>query len=394
MAGANFGVVPSGVTGVSFGPTGAEYVADSCEIVAPDAAIACTSPPGVGRNLRARVTIGGQTSGLSDPSGGSLNYAAPSLETLDPADLPSTTGGRVTLSGSDFGHAHASRSSNGVAVTWGGIPLSIVALEATYVAVTVPPSLPSPSRLIFSHVVLTSRGAEHHRVESEPLDVSYAPPSISSATVERHRMAANDASLWQLLLHIQGANFGSVPPPSGGAKVGRSLLVNDVLSWTDTGIRVWSPVFDEANVSVVVDSSRSTERRLLHWRCGAGCSLAMLGNGVCEDPCNVRGCGFDDGDCVVCAQGLPVLHGRDDLFVAESAVVGQALASRFGSPELTLECPGEGSDRPVFTVVSVTAPSCGGLGATDAFAVHASSGRLHVAASLNREACARYKVRE
>ena len=90
--------------------------------------------------------------------------------------MPATVGGSITLTGSEMGWAHAQHYTNGVTATWGGRKLSLESVDASGAVYHVPDSLASPSELVFSHVALTTAGAMHHLVSSNPVPIACVPP--------------------------------------------------------------------------------------------------------------------------------------------------------------------------------------------------------------------------
>jgi hypothetical protein len=87
---------------VTYGKTGVEYRANSCQQMTDHLVIACLTAPGTGNNHKWIVRIGEQTSKTSDSLTG---YAAPALNTItgDGSSDASTLGGQnIRISGTNF----------------------------------------------------------------------------------------------------------------------------------------------------------------------------------------------------------------------------------------------------------------------------------------------------
>ena len=164
---------------------GAERVATECEIVNADTSLACTAPPGAGRGLRVRVTVGGQRSAPSDALGtGTLDYARPRLDAPAEADAPPTRGGTLLLSGAELG---GGLGPGGIEARWANARLDILAVGEAWLEVAVPSGLPSPATLAVAHVVRAPSRQEVQRVHSAAVAVAYASPRLSCRRSRRAR---------------------------------------------------------------------------------------------------------------------------------------------------------------------------------------------------------------
>ena len=180
------------------------FEATRCAIVAEHQTIRCAFPPGGGRELPVRVSIGGQRSAPTAASA-TVSYAAPTITRVAP-NLTATDEDAVTLTGANLGVGTL------LAVQWdgGGAPLPIVApSDGASIVVRSPPGTGRDHTLVAVHMLGTPFAQR-----SAPASVHYAPPRI-------HDVARRgDAAAGRLALFVLGENFGSTP----GAVVDASEL--------------------------------------------------------------------------------------------------------------------------------------------------------------------------
>jgi len=120
LHGANLGVSTLTLDRVSWGPTGSEFVAQNCIVVAPHASVRCITAEGVGRGLRIDVVVDQVESAAPR-----TKYRAPSISSISSPIRPngfSTRGGEdFVIVGSDFGNAtlpsHRGRSLQSIAAS-------------------------------------------------------------------------------------------------------------------------------------------------------------------------------------------------------------------------------------------------------------------------------------
>ena len=106
-----------------------------CVVSVAHSELECVTPPGVGREYRLRVAIGGQLS--EHPSNQTVSYRTPSLERVSGEGAegsPTEGGARVLLSGSSFGPGLLVDASVGISQLHGslGAPDSITAVALKY----------------------------------------------------------------------------------------------------------------------------------------------------------------------------------------------------------------------------------------------------------------------
>ena len=180
------------------------FEATRCAIVAEPQTIRCAFPPGGGRELPVRVSIGGQRSA---PTAASATVRTPRVTIARVApNLTATDEDAVTLTGANLGVGAL------LAVQWDGVgaPLPIVApSDGASIVVRSPPGTGRDHTLVAVHMLGTPFAQR-----SAPASVHYAPPRI-------HDVARRgDAAAGRLALFVLGENFGSTP----GAVVDASEL--------------------------------------------------------------------------------------------------------------------------------------------------------------------------
>ena len=110
IQGAYFGAIGSNdIKSVSYGAMGRTYVARNCAVLSnipsTEARMQCSTVPGVGRNLRFLVNIGGQESAIVNTkrSAATLSYADPVIKWITPAVSDTADAITVTIKGANFG---------------------------------------------------------------------------------------------------------------------------------------------------------------------------------------------------------------------------------------------------------------------------------------------------
>ena len=134
--GANFGVREDRIDSVTFGPTGNELTATGCVIAEPDVRLVCKTPAGVGRQMRWRVRIGGQTSALTATKY-ATSYSPPRLLEVRPNAGVPTEGGAITVVGDELAPDFFRRNPKALQLAWGNARLDIVTVDATRIVATV-----------------------------------------------------------------------------------------------------------------------------------------------------------------------------------------------------------------------------------------------------------------
>ena len=121
ILGSNFGPVSHTDVSVVYGPPSNRnlYTALSCTVLS-QTQIQCQTVPGVGIDLKWKVTVGGQTTGLSATAS---TYIAPVISNLTgnaalEAGSPTSGGTSITISGSNFGPKDG-EVDGGLVVTYG-----------------------------------------------------------------------------------------------------------------------------------------------------------------------------------------------------------------------------------------------------------------------------------
>eukprot|EP00946_MAST-07B_sp_MAST-7B-sp1_P005000 g5000.t1 len=110
IQGAYFGAIGSNdIKSVSYGKMGRTYLAENCAVVSnipsTEARMQCITAPGVGRDLRFMINIGGQESAIvsTDRSAATLSYADPEIHSISPAKANTADTITVKISGVNFG---------------------------------------------------------------------------------------------------------------------------------------------------------------------------------------------------------------------------------------------------------------------------------------------------
>src|SRR5688572_11497893 len=83
---------------VTYGPTGLEYTAVGCQVLA-DAVISCLTAQGVGQQHRWIVTVEGQTSDISTAT---TSYALPRILSAQPLTGVTNGGTIITINGKNL----------------------------------------------------------------------------------------------------------------------------------------------------------------------------------------------------------------------------------------------------------------------------------------------------
>ncbi len=194
------------VDAVWYGGAGARFDLTNCSIAVPHVQLACRSAPGVGIDYHLQVSVMYQP---SDPSVDALTYRAPTLLSVSPA-VVDTTGGVVTLNGTDFGAATVTilAESNGVALS------SAVTMVTPHRAVRV--RLEEAVGVSTFSVRLVVAGQA-----SNPLPVAVAPPELDSVdlfdpntlapavkAVDPCFLLIADPAV-DAVVQVQGRNFGA-----------------------------------------------------------------------------------------------------------------------------------------------------------------------------------------
>jgi hypothetical protein len=102
LKGTNFG--PLGkrlIDEITFGPQGNQYKLKECSVTWLSREIVCSTPPGIGKDLRFIVNIAGQQSLLSSTAA-TLSFASPNIETTSDTTID-TNGQTIEFVGSNFG---------------------------------------------------------------------------------------------------------------------------------------------------------------------------------------------------------------------------------------------------------------------------------------------------
>lgn len=243
---------------VTYGPSGAEYVA-SCNVSVPHSVITCLTAPGTGRKNYWIVSVGSQVSDLSPTS---TSYAAPTITSISPSRGPTNGGGIATIVGVNFGLANP---SSRLTVLLNNLarpdpsPSQWAAWRAARLAgsfASVVPAVDAWLNLLHNApIISTSRGASNESVTvaippgyGSAADVivivdgvpsagttffSYDPPVITNLAPDRTNLSIPGT----LHVWIDGSSMCS-----GTGGCGRVLFNGDAplltLYWTDTLIQI------------------------------------------------------------------------------------------------------------------------------------------------------------
>ena len=178
LLGSNFGPVGDRlVDQVTFGPHGNQYQLKECTVTRLSREITCTTPPGIGQNLRFFVYIAGQRSTTAATA--TFSYASPVIVKTSETTVD-TVGQSIELIGTNFG---LQVPGIGIRVSFGSTILRPLTtsqlLGQDTIRVTIPPLTTSfsPSTNISTLLELTSGSTV---LTSLPVSISYNPPYVSN----------------------------------------------------------------------------------------------------------------------------------------------------------------------------------------------------------------------
>ena len=110
---------------------------------------------------------------------------------------------------------------------------------------------------------------------------------------------------YELYFAEEGMNFSSLVHTSNESFAVEDLYYDTIYLWmvnvTDGNYFVLSEVFRFATIEAPGNlnppNNNNNNNNPSQDDCASGCSDEMVGDGNCDDDCNVEGCEYDDGDC-------------------------------------------------------------------------------------------------
>lgn len=201
LTGANFGPASEFDSFVAgYGPLSSldKYTASNCVLDTPHEAVTCETAPGVGKELRWIISVGGQQ---GVPSADQVRYEPPTLVTLDNSSAIPTSGGAVRITGTNFGPLGEPDLAGYHTNVPGGDP--VLSSGCSVVVAHVEVECAVAPGVGFGHTWQVRVGGQDTNVGVNT--TSYQPPRVESAsTLDESEMLTSGAQG----IVFRGSNFG------------------------------------------------------------------------------------------------------------------------------------------------------------------------------------------